>query len=473
MKSIKYWTLLAALGFGCIFYQQGIGVNYLLLSLLVQALLVLQDIRLLKEKQWWVGSVIAFSTAFSVVLIGSDLSIVAFCLSHFYLPAFAFRRTESVFVSFVFSLYSFISAIPMAVIKHGEKEAAPQVQGRATKGANLLAVLISTALTFAFFLLYRSASPLFKNFSQQLDFSWISIGWLFACCLGYIILKGLSTNERFEDLSIRDAKALLPLQKTEAAEEGDKSMYRTAGLLLFIILNLFQLLVNAMDVNNLYIAAALPEGITLSDFVHQAVFGIMATIVIALLCISYLFHSWFNFDSKGRMIVKVALLWLLQAQVMLLNTVVRNWWYIQSYQLTYLRVLVFVVLLVCSMAVYYSWQKLQHKQSNWYLFNALFKALVVVLFSCSLVDWDRIITAYNLKHCKHYENLDISYLVKLSNANNDQLLPLLSSNMVAAEHKHAIRQKFNSAHLKDRYQQWPSWNLRAKRNESLYYNLYK
>ena len=473
MKSIKYWTLLAALSFGCLFYQQGVGINYLLLSLLMQTLLVLQDARLLKEKQWWLGAALAISTAFSVVLIGSDLSVVAFCIIHFYLPAFAFRRTESVFVSLVFSLYSFISAIPMAIIRHGEKQAAPHVQGKANKGPILLAVLISAALTFAFFLLYRSASPLFKNFSQNLDFSWISFGWLFACSLGYVLFKGLTSNERFEDLSLRDAKALLPLQKTESTEDGDRSMYRTAGLLLFIILNLFQLLVNAMDVNNLYIAAALPEGVTLSDFVHQAVFGILATIVIALLCISYLFHSWFNFDDRGRLIVKVALLWLLQAQVMLINTMVRNWWYIQSYQLTYLRVLVFVVLLVCSLALYYSWQKLQHKQSNWYFFNALFKALVVILFGCSFVNWDRTITAYNLQHCKEEVNLDIAYLVKLSSANNSQLLPLLSNKKVTAEHKQAIRQKLYTAHLEDRYQQWPSWNLRAERNERLYYNLYK
>ena len=472
MKYSKLLLAIASIFFACISYKQSAGLNFILFSLCLQALLVWRNVSLVRSKQFIYGSLLALLTAFSVVYTNSNLSIAAFVLSHFLLNSFAHKRKQSPILNFSYAVYSFVTAVPLSISRMGSEKHDTK-ESTNNKGTIAAALILAFTIGVAFFVLYRSANPLFKSATDTIDLSWISFAWLFTCLLGFVLFKGLTANETVQLLSDKDLQALQPLKQTNENASGDSVLYRTAGISIFVVLNLFQLAVNVLDINHLYLSKALPAGITLADFVHQAVAGMLGLITIALLIITYLFSSWFNFDEKNKHVRFLVLLWLLQAQLMLINTAVRNWWYIQSYQLTYLRILVFVTLIICSLSLYFCWQKLQHKQSTWYLLNRLFTALLIVFFSTSFFNWDNFIAQYNINHSKKAVKLDLLYITSLAGVDNELLIPFLSQENISTEYKQAIRHKLYAKHLHDRFQQWPSWNYRAYKNEQAYFNLYK
>jgi len=171
------------------------------------------------------------------------------------------------------------------------------------------------------------------------------------------------------------------------------------------------LVVNVLDVIYLWITKKIPEGMTLSEYLHQGTTTLIISIVLAILIILFYFRGYINFSEKNKSIKWLAFIWLLQNVLMLVSTGYRNLLYVSEYNLTYKRLGIFIWLILTLIGLITTIYKLYGKKTNLYLFKANGWAfyLFFVLFAC--FNWDLVITKFNIRNSV---NVDKNYLVELS-----------------------------------------------------------
>jgi hypothetical protein len=104
---------------------------------------------------------------------------------------------------------------------------------------------------------------------------------------------------------------------------------------------------------------------------------------------------------------------------MLVSTSYRNLLYIEEYNLTYKRIGVFVYLLLTYTGLIITFLKINFKKSNWFLFRKNALIFYCFLIFATVINWDNLITSYNLKHSR---NPDYIYLLNLDFHNIPRIL---------------------------------------------------
>ncbi|MDP1802693.1 MAG: DUF4173 domain-containing protein, partial [Bacteroidota bacterium] len=287
-------------------------------------------------------------------------------------------------------------------------------------------VFIALVIAIVFFALYQQANPLFKDFTKNIDLSWISIGWCLFAIWGFLVVYGLIYYREVKVFSDWDIKFNRTLENTatESTEPKEISNNTVIALALFGLLNVMLVLVNALDLTNLLGTHELPKGIYLSDFVHNAVWSLVFSIIIAVGLIMWFFKGDLNFNKQSKTLKLLVYFWIVQSAVMVISAMVRNSWYVAEYQLTYLRIGVYVFLRLSLVGLLFTFLKINQTKSAWYLVRQNFEAWFLILGLCSIVNWDKLISDYNISNAKSFKALDKGYLVNLSNANLPDLTQL-------------------------------------------------
>ncbi|MGE9312077.1 DUF4153 domain-containing protein [Niabella sp. CJ426] len=156
---------------------------------------------------------------------------------------------------------------------------------------------------------------------------------------------------------------------------------------------------------------------TLSSEVHERVYVLILSIVMAIAVIMIYFQGLLNFDAKSGLLKKLSLIWIGLNVLLILTVFFRNLEYVNAYGLTFKRIGVFVFLLLSLFGLFTTWVKLKNKKTNIFLINRMVWAAFYVLVVSSLINWSWIVTRYNTSH---FTNPDWSYLNSLNY--NKQLL---------------------------------------------------
>jgi hypothetical protein len=257
-------------------------------------------------------------------------------------------------------------------------------------------------------------------------------------------------------------------------EQADKNTVENkAGTLLLMLLNILLLVVNSSDIAFLAGGISANQNLNYSEMVHQGIGALIFSIIIAVGIILYFFRGRLNFDEKAKTLQALALIWMLQNLLLTATGAYKNYLYVDIVDgLTYKRVGVFFYLLLASIGLFFTAMKVYTKKPNWYLVRVNFTAFFIVLIASSPIDWDVIITNYNIKHAEQKrEDPDIEYLLRLSSRN----LPLIEEwmNKAATDPKtlhqykaweyNSLAEKFTnkSVLFNEKYSQkgWQSWNL--------------
>jgi hypothetical protein len=367
-------------------------------------------------------------------------------------------------ICFLFSLYSLFASyiMRMAELIDGRNE---NKENRKAKTRRMIfSSLLALIIACLFFYLYRQSNPLFNSFANSIDLSWLDFGLICFTLFGLLVVYGLVKGRRINLVASAELMISADLDPVrEQKPEGSESSGLTA-ILLFILLNIMLLITNCLDINHIYITQKLPAGISLSDFVHQAVWSTVFSIVVAVALITWFFKGWLNFDPASRTMRLLVYIWIAQSALVVVNTIIRNHWYIQEYQLTHLRIGVFAFLLLSLVGLFLTWVKISNHLSAWRLATKNFEIWFFVLIFSSCIHWDKVITQYNITHATSHKVLDTRYLLELSDGNLPQLVELHNSNKLDAYEKNALRKKVLGSYHRDRFQQWPSFNLRMKEN---------
>lgn len=480
MKTNDRLLIIATAAYSLLFYKQNAGINFLLFDLVFIGVLLARDPGLIRKRQWLLSTGMCLLPATGILLNSSALAILANIFGLLLLSAYSFSTASSAIFSFLFSCYSVITSLVFVLIDGAarwdkSKESTPG-KNSSYKYFTLFIVLL---LGILFFIIYRQANPLFESNTQWVNFDFISFGWVIFTIAGFFIVYGLFYH-----------KTILPVETWEQELSPDMAAFRpereaqyttelSAGSLLFLLLNLMLLVLNAGDINTIWLRGALPENISHSDFVHNGVGMIIFSVLIASVLIMYLFRFDFR-KLKGFGTLKLLVYaWIVQNLMMLFSTAWRNQIYIHDYNLTYKRVGVYVWLILAGIGLVLTLIKIARQRSDWYLVRSNFAVWLTCLAVSSIVNWDVLITRYNLQN-KPLGEVDFYYLFSLSESNIPELLEVSRNkdfHLVNGVLKNYTGSNTYSGantfralmHLKlQRYFQeyksdWQSWDLRDRR----------
>ena len=425
MKKNDYLLLTATGAYSLLFFQQNAGINFLIFSVVLITILLLKNKNLLKQRTWLWSAALCLISASCVFVHSSSLAIIANVVSLLLVSAFSFNSATSSIFSFLFSCYTVISCVVYIIIDSVSR-LKPNPEITASKRSyKVLATLVVAVLSIIFLNLYQSANPLFAENTKWINLDFISISWIFFTLGGFLLMYAFLYQRTMKPLEAWENNLSL---KNGIVQENDAvgKYYETerfGGLLLFIVLNIMLIILNSGDIQTLYFKGGLPKNISHSDFVHNGVGIIIFSIIIATSLIMFLFRKEFVSIKNNKALMACVYLWIGQNILMLSSTALRNQIYIHDYNFTYKRIGVYVWLMLAVIGLLIMFLKLYKKQSNWYLIKTNVAVWFTVLTLSSLVNWDLLITRYNITN-KPLKDVDFYYLFSLSDSNLPDLLAI-------------------------------------------------
>lgn len=487
MKTKDIICLIGAFVFSFLFYQQSWGINFGLFSLFLIGALAIATLQATKHKNWWWSVAAVMFAAVCMGLYGNALCFITLLLAWMFLAGYTVSPQSAAVVVIAQAGISFLSSAPKTIkgwrIAHARK-------GDKTGLANHWYIYILVIGIFLLFvLLYSFASKSFSEVLKKIDLSFISFGGILTTLLGYYLCTVFVRHQRINSIDREEKKWAAPLiALLPPYTDGFTSRQqidRKAGGLLLILLNLLLLIVNLADISFLADGISNPNEYNFSEMVHQGVGALIASIVIAVAILLYLFRGQLNFDKKAKTLFILALLWVLQNLVLVATSGLKNSLYIHFVDgLTYKRIGVFYYLLLSCIGLFFTAYKLYAKKPNWYLVRTNFVVFFGVMVLSCAVNWDTLIARYNIqKAVAEQKDPDMFYIGTLSATN----LPLLAQwaeglknnpknlhNYTPFQVNELISRWSTKTEifLKHEYHEgWPSWNYTDQQTYNQLHNI--
>ena len=177
----------------------------------------------------------------------------------------------------------------------------------------------------------------------------------------------------------------------------DLDSERKIGMLTFVLLNLLLLVFILVFNYEQFFQVDTDRLANLSADTHNRVNVVILSIVMAVLLLMLYFRSYFNFDDKSLLLKKLAKMWIILNSLLVLSAFIKNTEYIYHWGLTYKRLGVYAFLILSVIGLVFTYLKIEHRKTNYYLFNQMIWYFYGTLLLCSFVNWGYIGTFYNIK----------------------------------------------------------------------------
>lgn len=444
-----------------LFYQQGMGINCLLFTAVLFTILLVKQPKPFHAKGpfWFFISGMVLSSL-AIIIFHSSIAILSLAAFSLLLVASLHLSSQSVFVLISNSIYS-VLATPFVWVTEKLFSTAHtvEVDVKANRSQQLAvlqasAVAIPVIGAIIFMLLYATANPLFSSAFNWISWNWISftflLGLLFAGICFYNPLHQMNRWQAQQGNSIiRKRKSL-----SDSHPLALKFELRTAVTLL-ILLNILLFMFNGADLQYLLNGITQDPEFSHAAFVHQGVYTLIISIVLAISILLYYFRGNMNFYRKHLILKRLAYVWIAQNLLLAASITYKNLTYIQEFSLTYKRIGVFVYIILVVAGLLTTYLKVRDKKTTWYLLNINSWVALILLLISSFIPWDSWITNYNLSKS---DSPDFQYLINLSDANIPQLLPLRQNPYLAESTQIALHEKISTFEETEENQNWLSWN---------------
>ena len=413
---------IASVLYSYIFYQQTAGINFLIFTMLLMGFQIANNTKVIASNTWLIASVGGIVSAIGIFMYGNALSVTANVISLLTMSFTAFSAKNSMPIGLFHSIYSIGASVVFVVLdpfRSSEHEKSKDRKNRWSFGRLIFYILIPGVALIIFFMLYRQGNNVFEQLTKDIDLSFISVKWLFFLVGGTFLMYGFFRHHVIRPFQSFDEGAENNLKKSAVKRGIDKildvSIEKKSGVVLLILLNLLLLIVNSGDVVFISGGAELPEGMSLSDSVHQGVGALITSIVIAVLIILFYFRGRLNFIENNKQIKALAVCWIVQNLLLVASTAYRNFDYISAHGLTYKRIGVYVYLLLTVIGLLFTLVKVAKIKTNWYLVRTVSWSFFIVLVLSPAVNWDRLVSRSQVQIAHEKKSvIDANYLSQLS-----------------------------------------------------------
>ena len=429
--------LVTATAYDVLFWQQDIGVNLPIFSVLIAGALIgrygWQNLGT-RARALLAGLAIA---CFFTLWHNSVVAIIAGFVLLFLFTAFAHEpELKSIWYAIAQSIGNFFMT-PVgasgAIGEALENKRVPRTGWRWFKLA-----MIPIVLLVVYFQIYRIANPKFDELTAGFlgrianwlgDFfegiltahtlfflfaMMLSAGLLFRFAPRWLVNHEQQWSELLLRQRMKRAHWLLPLHMNALESE------RKVGLILLVLMNLLLVVVNAVDIKWIWFGFTVPEGFSLKQFVHEGTWLLIISILLSIAILLRLFKGNQNFYTRSKPMRALAYAWISQNFILGISVFLRNYHYIDFHGLAYKRIGVIVFLALVLVGLVTLYLKIRDRRSFYHLLRVNAWAAFVMLVLLTTINWDGLITRYNLGHWNQGE-IDVDNYLAMS----DKVLPLL------------------------------------------------
>ncbi|WP_461587921.1 DUF4153 domain-containing protein [Winogradskyella sp.] len=435
----KATLLIGAILFSTLFYGKTLGLNLLLFSITTVVILFLSNRHNFKNRSTIIYACLYIATGLSVFFHDSLLSIIANLVTFFTLIGSISEHKSSIYINWLNGIYSSVAGL----FHRNYSEDANTQKETPKKDIDYMhitkIIVIPGAIVFIFILLYQNGNPLFEELIDKIDFGFINLQWVLFTVLGYYLYSNIYKPVEVEPATEVDLKTENNLRKSEKFSDPILKKENQLGITLIALLNVLIVIFLITDVTfiltNLDIRASV-----FSAQVHSGINALIASIIIAIIILLYVFRGDLNFYKDNQIIKRLAFSWILLNAFLILSIAVKNGQYIYYFGLTYKRIGVIIYLILTLTGLATTLIKIDKIRNIWYLFRLNTKAAFIVLVMASMVNWDYHITNYNFNYA---QSMDFQYLIELSNNNTFFLKEQIDTNVTHPDSIRQIEYKYN------------------------------
>lgn len=325
---------------------------------------------------------------------------------------------------------------------------------RGVRAGSTAALLAVPVLGGALFLaLFAAANPLIEQAFARIELPglWAVIGHGVFWCL---VLAAVWP-------SLRPRAPALPRGLASDAALPDVP---TATLLLSLVtFNAIFALQNGLDIAFLWSGARLPDGMTMTEYVHRGAYPLIATALLAGLFVLVALRPG-SASAANSAVRRLVTLWVAQNIVLVGSSVLRTLRYIEESMLTEWRIaaLAWMALVALGLGLIL-WRLLTNRSAAW-LINTNAAAALGMLLAASAVDLGAVAARYNVDHARRGDTLDLCYLGGLGSS---ALLPLIDLERRAGGPVLRDRAAYHRARIladvRRQQADWHSWTWRDAR----------
>ena len=422
----KITLFISSFLFSILFYGKNIGLNYLLFSILVILLLATLQPKKFKTKKILIRTLYYLAASTFVFIYNSSLSIFVSIVSLFALLGALPTFKASLYVEFLNGCYTAIASSFTNYYHHMLEETEAVKKKNINYSYWIKTIGIPILIVGIFILLYSNANPNFNRIVSTIDLSFINLKWVLFTLLGYFILLNFSDPQTIQPLTQMDSETENQLDKSTIPMQSSTSLLQEnqLGIILLISLNL---LIGFFLTTDIFYLHSLIDVVAsdLSKSVHEGIYALITSLIFAIIIILYFFRGNLNYYKKNQHLKTLATIWILLNVVLVVITAYKNYLYVTHYGFTYKRIGVFIYLFLSSVGLITTYIKVHARYNLWYLLRKNIHIAFMILVFSSVVNWDQLITKYNINHA---QITDIDYLINLSNNNVVELKEFVENN---------------------------------------------
>lgn len=439
-RNIALFTGVAA--FVLLFYKQEVALNLSIFCLLVWGMLFITTDKKYQTKTFWLLSIAVFVSIAGFAWYGDFASFVPLFFSMLILGFKArFPRLNILTFPVVMALSYITSPVRMLFVKRWLMLPQKSFNNFWTK---LFSYFLIPLIFFSVFLgLYSAASEKFAsyihinwnlNFLQIVFLSVLGFFFMFNffhIMLPRIIIRG---NSYLTDQFSKSKK--LPILKENFSL--NLHFQRRSGEITLVLLNLLILVFTIIYTSESIQNIAPTE--SYSSEVHERVYVIIASIVIAVAVIMIYFHFQSNFAKEGKLLRTLSYIWITLNAALVIIAIFKTADYVNAYGLTFKRIGVYAFLVLCLVGLVITSYKLIFIKTNVYLLNRMVWVFFVAMVVGFNINWSWVVTQYNITHKNHP---DIYYLNSLE-FNKEIMYKKFGDNLLESYESETITQKVNN-----------------------------
>lgn len=236
-----------------------------------------------------------------------------------------------------------------------------------------------------------------------------------------------------------------------------------AALAALVLVNGLLLIVNIIDVQWLWFGFVPGPKFDLAQFVHEGTYVLILSILLAMAVVLYFFRRNLNFYARaGHRLRPLATVWVVQNAVLAVSVGLRNYYYISHMGLAYKRVGVYAFLFLTLFGLATVLLKIWQRRSAFSLVRLNAWAVYTVLLLLALGNWEIWMARFNLQP-RFAAYLDEEFLLEMP----DRVLPELARHRSAFPMQQMAGGEAVGTVLDYRIQQflrtypergWQSWN---------------
>ncbi|OON69024.1 hypothetical protein B0919_09935 [Hymenobacter sp. CRA2] len=440
LTTTQKWLLpLGVVLFDVLFWQQGMGLNLALYTLLATLALLASW----PHAAWRSGY-------FQLTLAGVLLSCgamgwygsftAALACSGSLLMLWGYANQPHLKLLILALLTGFGAAVEVIVAL--PPALARRLPSRETKAGRVLwyarLLLVPVLVLGVFHMLFVVANP---HYSAVVDTVWQQLSlwlsrWLELLSFGHLLFWGLALavtatvllrvplpglaqwEARFGEVVLRrrDWVASFAVRHPDFSSRSfrlaDLRKEYLAAVAVFGLVNLLLLAVNAIDISWLWFGFEPEPGFNLAQFVHEGTYVLIFSILLAMGIVLWFFRRNLNFYRPGLPALRWgATVWVLQNAVLAVSVGLRNYYYISHMGLAYKRIGVCFFLLLTLFGLMTILLKIWQRRSAFSLVRLNSVAAYVVLLSLALGNWESWIARYNLT--TGFAQIDYGFLLDM------------------------------------------------------------